>query len=410
MNPRASAEVTRPALLATLACVVGMSAGPTPMVSAVAGLYMKPLAVEFGLSRTGISAILLMSPLAVGLLAPFGGRLIDRFGVRRVLLPAVLAFALANAAMSLVHALWQYIALGLCISACVAVHCYSSYTKVLAGWFDGRRGVVTGLSIACGSGLGAALVPKLVQPWIAQHGWRVAYLGIAGIILLWALPVLALALREKPAGRAVAQSPTSGATVGEAMASATFWKLALAMACAPFAIVGTVGHLFPLLTERGIAGAQAATCVSLIYVGGMVGQLSSGFLLDRVQSPRIVLPFFGGALVGVVLIHIWARPSALMPGAVALGLGQGAEMSILSYLAARYFGLAHYGAIYGRLFGFANLGIASGLLTMGMIHDHLGSYDAIGPYFAGAMVVALAAFATLPPYRPAQPAPDGATG
>lgn len=390
-------EVTRPAVASALACLVGMSVGPTPMVSAVAGLFMKPLAAEFGLSRAGVSAILLMSPIGVGLLSPVGGRLLDRFGVRRVLLPVVVAFALANAAMMLVTHLWQYIALAACISACVAVHCYSSYTKVLAQWFVARRGVVTGLTIACGSGLGAAISPQLVQPLIAAHGWRVAYLGMAGAVVVWALPVLWLFLREK--GAVVAGVAHDGVTPAEAMRHPVFWRLAVAMVCAPFAIVGTVAHLFPMLTERGVSGAQAATCISLIYVGGMIGQLSAGFVLDRVSSPHVVLPFFGGAFVGVVMLHIWRLPAAMMPGAVMLGLGQGAEMSILSYLVARYFGLAHYGAIYGRLFGFANLGIAGGLLGMGFLHDRTGGYDGIGPVFAAALGVALIAFASLPAYR-----------
>ncbi|WP_169805629.1 MFS transporter [Novosphingobium rosa] len=393
-------EFTRPALGAGFACLVGMSVGPTPMVSAVAGLFMKPLAAEFGLSRAGVSAILLMSPVGVGLLSPFGGRLLDRYGVRPVLLPVVMLFALANAAMMLVSQLWHYIALAACISACVAVHCYSSYTKVLAQWFVARRGLVTGLTIACGSGLGAAITPQLVQPLIAAHGWRMAYLGMAGAVTVWALPILFLLLRERGAQTPGESAPVhQGATPAQAMCTGIFWKLAAAMVCAPFAIVGTVGHLFPLLTERGVSGATAASCVSLIYVGGMIGQLSAGYVLDRVASPRIVLPFFGGALAGVMLLHVWRAPGAMMPGAVLLGLGQGAEMSILSYLVARYFGLAHYGAIYGRLFGFANLGIAGGLLGMGLLHDRTGGYQGIGPVFAAALCVALAAFASLPSYR-----------
>jgi MFS family permease len=197
--PRHGSEFTRSAVLTAIGCAIGMAAGPTPMVSAVAGLFMKPLAGEFGLSRTAISAILLLSPLVVSLCAPTGGRLIDKFGVRRVLLPVVLLFAAANAAMWLVHSLWHYVALAAVISACISVHCYASYTKVLALWFRRRRGVITGLSIACGSGLGAAVIPQLVTPWIAEHGWRYAYLGIAAIIAFVALPALALLVREPAA-------------------------------------------------------------------------------------------------------------------------------------------------------------------------------------------------------------------
>ena len=380
-----------------------MSAGPTPMVSAVAGLFMKPLAEEFDLSRTAISAILLLSPLGVALFAPLGGRLLDRFGVRPVLLPVVLAFAAVNAAMLLVRDLWQYVLLAAGISACIAVHCYSSYTKVLALWFGRNRGAVTGLVIACGSGAGAVVVPQLVQPWIAEHGWRYAYGAIGLIVLLWAFPILFLFLRE-PHGRRGPQENTTlpaveGLTRGEAIRTRAFWTIAAAMYLAPLTIVGTLAHLFPMLTERGVAPGTAATALSFIYVGGMIGQLSSGWLLDRVDSPRVVLPYFCAALVGVVILHRGDGTALLLPGAVLLGLGQGSEMSILAYLTTRYFGLAHYGAIYGRLYGFANLGIASGLLSMGVVHDWAGEYRPMGAVLPVLMVLVVVLFALLPPYR-----------
>lgn len=398
----ATSEFNRNSVGAAIACAVGMSAGPTPMVSAVASLFMKPLARDFALSRTAISAILLLSPLAVALFAPIGGRLLDRFGVRRVLLPVVLLFAAANAAMLEVRQLWQYVLLACVISACIAVHCYSSYTKVLALWFNRHRGVITGLAIAGGSGLGATVMPHIVQPWIDQHGWRIAYAGIGAIVLLWALPILAwqlhepaLTVRDQPR----ALHALEGVDRREAIRSACFWQLAAAMYLAPLAVVGTVGHLFPMLTERGQSTTAAVNALSAVYVGGMLGQLSSGYLLDRIGSPRIVLGYFGAALIGVAILHRASSPGALLPGAVLLGLGQGAEMSILAYLTSRYFGLAHYGAIYGRLYAFANFGIASGLLSMGMAHDRFGDYAPMAYVFVAALALALLLFALLPPYR-----------
>ncbi len=183
------------------------------------------------------------------------------------------------------------------------------------------------------------------------------------------------------------------------MRDGLFWQIGGAMFLAPLAIIGTVGHLFPMLTERGVSPGAAATALSFIYVGGMTGQLSAGYLLDRVGNPRIVLPYFLGAFAGVVLLHLIATPGALLPGALLMGLGQGAEMSILAYLASRYFGLAEYGAIYGRLFGLANFGIATGLLSMGVVHDVTGGYAVMGPVFLAALTLVLILFATLPAYR-----------
>lgn len=406
MVARAS-EINRRSIIVALACAAGMSVGPTPMVSAVAGIFMKPVAETFALNRTMVSAVLLISPLAVALMAPLGGRLLDRYGVRQILLPAVAIFALANAAMIGVTQLWQYLALSIVISGCISVHCYSSYTKVLALWFARHRGLVTGMAIAGGSALGAAVVPKLVQPWVADQGWRHAYLGIAAIVALWGLPVLFLLLREprpqeRPttsAGTADAPAELPGMTPAEALRDRVFWLLAGAMFLAPFTIIGTVAHLFPMLTERGFAGPDAATVLSMIYIGGMVGQLSSGLLLDRTSGPRVVLLYFGGAAFGIGLLHLSGNPVLAKPGALLLGLGQGAEMSILAYLVTRYFGLRHYGAIYGRIYGIANLGIASGILGMGVAHDLTGGYAVMGRVFTMTILLVMAAFLSLPSYR-----------
>lgn len=395
-------EFTRPALISAAAAAVGMSAGPTPMVSAVASLFMKPLAAQFDLSRTAISAILLISPLAVALCSPLGGRLLDRFGVRRVLLPAVLLFAAANAAMLLVQQLYQFVLLALVISACIAVHCYSSYTKVLALWFRRHRGVVTGVAIAGGSGLGAVIIPHLVQPWIDHHGWRVAYAGIGVIVLCWAFPVLLLCLHEpqlRPLDPGSSVAPRTGVTAARAVRMRSFWWIAAALYLAPLAVVGTIAHLFAMLTERGLSSAVAVNALSMIYVGGMTGQLSAGYLLDRIQSPRIVLPYFAAALVGIATLHLSLQPWALLPGAFMLGLGQGSEMSILAYLTTRYFGLAHYGSIYGRLYAFANFGIATGMLSMGMARDHFGTYRPMALVMMLAMSLVVILLSRLPPYQ-----------
>jgi len=398
-------EFNRSSITVALSCAIGMSVGPTPMVSAVAGLFMKPLQAEFGLSRTAISAILLLSPLAVALFAPLGGRMLDRFGVRRVLLPVVAVFAAANAGMMLVDSVWQYVALAIVISACISVHCYSSYTKVLALWFSRHRGVVTGAMIAGGSGLGAAIIPQLVQPWIADYGWQQAYLGIAALVTFWGFPVLFFILREpRPEERAEpslhpGELRLTGLEPREAVRTATFWMIGAALFLAPFTIIGTLAHLFPMLTERGVTPGDAANTLSFIYVGGMTGQLSSGFLLDRVPTPRIVLVYFIGAMAGVLILHGVTSPSLLILGAFCLGLGQGSEMSILAYLASRYFGLRHYGAIYGRLYAVANSGIACGLLVMGLAHDATGSYDIMSRVMPLTMLVTIVLFSMLPRYR-----------
>ncbi|NJO13111.1 MAG: MFS transporter [Gammaproteobacteria bacterium] len=74
-----------------------------------------------------------------------------------------------------------------------------------------------------------------------------------------------------------------------------------------------------------------------------------------------------------------------MLSAVLLGLASGAESDLIAFLAGRYFGMAHYGKIYGMLY--MPFGIASAIspAVYGAIRDRDGNYDAM-------LLVAMALF------------------
>lgn len=372
-------EFTRASMTAAAAASVGMFIGTTPMVSATASLFIEPITSDFGISRTAYSAIMLVPPWIVALLLPWSGRAMDRWGARAVVLPIVTLFGLCQFAMWRVHALWQLLLLFGIIGACGSVHTYTAYTKVVSMWFSRYRGIVIGSMIALGSGLGAATIPQLVRIWIRDHGWRMGYVGMGCIILFYGLPILYGFLREPGRPRKATQAQDSipkhcGLTWNEAMHKRSFWTIVVALTLAPMAIVGTIAHSFPMLTERGFAPQTAANAISAIYVGGMVGQLISGFLLDRINSPKIALPFFIVALIGVGLVHSTRSANVLLPGAMMLGLGQGSEFGIGAYLVSRFFGLKNYGAIFSIIMAGANAGVGIGLLLMGIVHDRSGNY------------------------------------
>jgi MFS family permease len=398
----ARSEFNRQSILVALAAGFGMFVGPTPMASAVASLFMVPLTREFGLSRTVISLIQMVQPVTVALVSAWAGRALDRYGVRRVLLPAVLLFAAGNVTMGLTQSLWQLIAGYIVLGVCVSVHCYSSYTKVLSQWFVEHRGLVMGVAITFGSGLGAVIIPQIVSPWMQTHGWRSAYFLLAAIILLLGFPLLYFFLREPVAGAATRAESThllEGQTRSEALRTLTFWLIAAVMFLAPMSIVGTLAHSFALLTERGFSAPQAATALSSIYIGGMTGYFTSGALLERVKSPRVASVYYAAALLGMWTLHGATVARWLVPAAILLGLGQGAEMCIAAYLTSRYFGLKAYGAIYGTFYAIGNAGIAAGIFSMGLAHDIAGNYGPMRMVFMVNLFIVLLIFAALPRYR-----------
>jgi MFS family permease len=403
----ATTEFNRKSLTAAWAASTGMLVGTTPMISAVASLFIVPISREFHISRAGYALLMLVSPYIVALCAPFGGQLIDRYGTRRVLLPVVLVFGLMQLAMWAATAQWQVVVLFALFGVAGGVHSYTAYTRVISSWFGQRRGLILGLMLALGSSLGSVLVPQMVRRLNETYGWRAGYVGMGCVILLYGLPVLWLHLREplraaRPARALNAMPPHAqlyGQTFAQAVRTREFWIICSALLFAPLCIIGTIGSSVPMLTERGFSAAVATNALSTVYIGAMVGQLSAGALLDRFDTPRIVLPFFGLALIGAVIMHTSSAAATLLPGAVLMGFGQGTEMGIGSYLITRFCGLRNFGLLYGCVFAAANLGLGLGLYSMGYVYDLTGSYAPMAYVLPGALLLAMALLLSLGPYR-----------
>jgi cyanate permease len=139
-------------------------------------------------------------------------------------------------------------------------------------------------------------------------------------------------------------------------------------------LIGTVAQLFPMLTDRGVSRQNATTVLSFTAIGGILGQISYGYLMDRVRTPKMATPFFLCALIGATILHREAGMSALLPGAVLMGIGQGAELGLAAYLTSRYFGTRHMGEIYGLIYAGATIAAGVGPVLMARAYDASGSY------------------------------------
>jgi MFS family permease len=91
-------------------------------------------------------------------------------------------------------------------------------------------------------------------------------------------------------------------------------------------------------------------------------------------------------------------PHALL-AACLLGASLGADADLCSYLVARYFGLRHFGALYGALISVLGLSVGVGPPVAGLVYEQTGSYDAY--FLAGIPICLLASLMIwlLGPYR-----------
>jgi MFS family permease len=162
-------------------------------------VFLKPVTEELGIARSLLASGVLAAYLVCGVATPFMGALADRWGSRSVLLPGIALFALSVASFSLLQPS-QYLLLSLFALAGLfgAAQNTVPYAKVISKWFDRDRGMALGVATA-GVGLGVAIVPAFSGFLISTHGWRVAYVGLGAMIILFAfIPVLLLVREPAP--------------------------------------------------------------------------------------------------------------------------------------------------------------------------------------------------------------------
>ncbi|QOJ33245.1 MAG: MFS transporter [Gammaproteobacteria bacterium] len=365
--------------------MLGIACGASPLPFNTLGFFIGPLQQEFGWSLRDISLGLTIYGVLGALLAPLFGSLADRHGVRPVALGSLAAFGLVFAGFALVppslaafYGLWVLVGLVGIGSTPV------TWSRAVNLWFFRRRGLALGSTLV-GTSIAAMLLPPLTVWLIGRFGWRPAFPLLALLPLGLALPVgFALFREPRPDERpqelsAVARegSPLlAGLTLAEARAGRQLWILLASILMIAFAYGGAVIHLPRMLEAGGYTPARAAPLMSLLGLSVLLGRIGSGLLLDRFWAPLVMLPLL--ALPAVACVLLMGQPPAPATAALAvvlLGLSSGAETDLIAYLAGRYFGMAHYGKIYGFLYmGFA-LATAASPAAYGWVRDATGSYD-----------------------------------
>ena len=363
-----------------VACTVGNGVSVTPMVYTVFGLFLIPIATEFGWPRAGVSFVLLIIAIAGAIGYPIVGRMIDRYGARPVILTGNVLFAASVASVSLAEAsrIQFYSAYAL-IGITAAIPSSVMFTKVIAGWFDQRRGLFLGIAGGLGNGIGAALSPLFVYALISSYGWRAGFQGIGAAIILIGFPVLYLLLRDPPRGvsRSATEhlEKTAGLSLTEALRTSTFWIILAAIALGAGCMTAIFAHVVPMLLDRGVSARQATTVLatfSLVTAGWQIGM---GYMLDRIPRPWIAAPFYLLALAGLILLESTSSYPLLLLSGLLMGLGLGTEYGVLPYFLSRYFGTRHYGAISGSMYGVIVLTQGLTPFLMDLVFDVTGNYD-----------------------------------
>lgn len=357
------------------------------------GLFVKPVAAEFHLSRATMNLGLIALQLGSAILSPAVGWLADTMSPRRLFqLSGVLVgggVALLGVTSSLPV---MVLTMGLPIAFGVSVGTLTG--AVLASRsFPARRGralMIAGL----GTSGGGLIAFPILAALLAQFGWREA-LVIAGIGIVGIASLLSLIVTTPPIAPAPAATPTAALAddrawrLAELLRNRDFWFISLSVAMLLSADGASLATLTPYALDRGFSLAQASLIMSATTASAIVGKLTIAWIIDRIDLRLIfaVTGAFSVILCGAMLIDLSFL--GLLVVASITGTAIGGTFPLSNAMVARRFGVRSLGSARGLMQPLLSALLAVGLYAMGALHDRRGDYHAA--FLVLAITAALAA-------------------
>ena len=379
-----------------LGSIIGLSLGYS-VIAMSFGTFIKAFETSFGWTRGQVSFGSTVIGITAILFFPYVGTLVDKYGVRKILLPSTLAFGLTIAAMSLLTpSIWHLYLMCILIPIMGAGTAPLTYSRVIVSWFNRKRGLALGIGLA-GVGVGTAIVPLIVSFFVSAYSWREAYLAIAALIILVVLPMAFFVFKDSPkdigllpdgdresnvvgnSAEIVANSNPSlvGFTRKEAVAQKTFWFMVLSFFITGLCTSTVLVHLIPMMMDQGLTLQEAVGTFAYLGMSIVGGRLLAGYLMDKFFAPYVVVLFMLGPVIGLAFFAMGATGTAAAICTGLIGIAIGAEFDVMAYFTSRYFGPRAFGEIYGYSYSGFKLGASVGPLIMGVAYDVLGRYTEV---------------------------------
>ncbi len=348
------------------------------------GIFFKPIAEDMGWSRAVTSGAFSFSQIIYGISGIIIGVLSDRFGPRVAVTVCGLFSVLGCLLMSQVHSIWQiYLFFGVLIGVGNSV--YVPLLSTISKWFVQRRSMMSGIAFA-GAGFGNLILPLLVNWLISSYSWRLAYIVMGFIILVFCVSA-AQFLKRSPnqmgqaaygsdeAAKEEMKSDRSSFSFKEAMHTRQFWLFGFAFLCFGFCFASLQLHIVPYATDLGISATGAATILAFMGAITIIGQIGWGSIGDKIGYKKAFLIGMVFVVLAVLTVLLARELWVFLVFAVFLGLAFGDSGTQQSPITAWLFGLSSHGVILG-FFAFSfTVGAAIGPIVFGYIYDVTGSYQ-----------------------------------
>ena len=382
-----------------LVCAVGIGVGVSSLPFYTQGLFIEAWIADFGWTRAQASLGILGSTLALAAVLPFIGSIVDRYGLVTPVMISLLGLSVAYVLLGMfVQSIATFVMLAMLQAILGSASSPLAYTRAINTVFNKQRGLALGVALS-GAGVAATFGPTLVSNAIDAFGWRGAYFAMALFTLVvGAVIVIVLSRLKGATTSANIDTEAASRDFKIAKASRTYWTIMAAIFCLSLGLGGLMIHFVPILLDVGFTTDAAVKIAGVIGIAVVLGRLLVGFAVDRIFAPRVAIAILFACISGVLALALLGSAVAV-PAAFVIGFSVGAEVDLIGYLVARYFGIHAYGQIYGRQY--STFLIATGLspVILGAVRDATGTYTASLFTAAAFMVVSAALFAKLPKFE-----------
>jgi MFS family permease len=390
-----------------LVTVVTAAAMSTP------GVLIVPLEQEFGWSDAQISTALAIRLMLFGLFGPFAAAFMNRYGIRAVVVSAIILICAGFLASLVMTQVWQLVLLwGFVVGIGTGLTAMVLAVTVATRWFNARRGLVMGI-FAASNATGQLVFLPLIASLATNYGWRMSLvfvccmLGIAGVVGM-------LLMRDRPSDLGLplygetAVSPPPVAGVGlvslllsplivlkEVARAPVFWVLFgtfFVCGCSTNGLIQT--HFVSLCHDYGLPAVTAASVLAMMGIFDFAGTIGSGWLSDRFD-PRWLLFWYYG-LRGVSLLYLPFTDFTfygLSLFAVFYGLDWIATVPPTVKITADKFGREKAGMVFGWIFAGHQIGAASAAFGAGLVRTVYSTY--LPAFFVAGALCIIAAVAII---------------
>ena len=371
----------------TLVASAGFRSAPSVLIM--------PLQMAFGWSRDSISLAVSINVLLYGLTAPFAAALMERFGIRKVVMLALAAVGLGACGTVFMTAPWHLMLLwGVVVGVGTGSMALVFAASIANRWFVKRRGIVIGALTAATATGQLVFLPGL-SLLAVHHGWRSVSIVVGGSALVM-VPIVAIFLREKPSDlgflpygapddwqppkkHSMSAGKLAIDTLKQSAKVRDFWYLVGSFFVCGLSTSGLMGtHFIPAAMDHGMGEVAAASLLALVGVFDVVGTIFSGWLTDKYDPRRLL--FFYYLLRGVSLFLLpsilfrTVHPSTLV-FVIFYGLDWVATVPPTIMLCRAVAGPERATVVYGWVFAAHQIGGAIAAYGAALLRVKFGDYS-----------------------------------